>query len=371
MTALLVFGLAFAVQVGYWLLLGRGFQRVLRRATAVGNASGEAIPLPSVSVVVAARDEAARLPALLAALARQTHPDFEVVVVDDASTDGTADLVRQQAALDARFRLVQVGVPQWPRKKHALTQGIATARHRLLAFTDADCVPGPDWLMVLARWHGALSAPAVLVGYGPFFREPGLLNRFIRYETLLTAFSAAAAIGWGRPYTAAGRNLSYPRAVFEAIDGFAHSHHVLSGDDDLLVQEVARRNAATLAWVADPAAFVPSPAPSTWPAWFQQKRRHVATSPFYARALQYHLRLFHATNVLLWLAPWGLGWGGVGLLALKWLGQGVLLGPAFRHFQARDLRPWLPLGELLLAVYALLVPFALLSPPRRWDARRR
>lgn len=366
MMAALVFGLAFAVQAGYWLLLGRGFRRVLDRAKAVA-APGT---MPPLSVVVAARDEAARLPTLLTALARQSHPDFEVIVVDDASTDGTADLVRQQAATDARFRLVQVAQPQAPRKKHALTQGIAAARHPLLAFTDADCVPGPDWLAVLARWHTSTPEPLVLAGYGSFFREPGLLNRLIRYETLLTAFSAAAAIGWGHPYTAAGRNLSYPHAVFEAVGGFAHSRHVLSGDDDLLVQEVARRKAASVAWVADPAAFVPSPAKTTWRAWFHQKRRHVATSPFYARSLQYHLRLFHATSLLLWLAPWWDGWAGGVLLALKWLLQAGILGAAFRHFAARDLRPWLPLCELMLAVYTLLVPIALLRPPRRWDARR-
>ncbi|PSQ78396.1 MAG: hypothetical protein BRD37_03080 [Bacteroidetes bacterium QH_8_67_23] len=200
--------------------------------------------LPPLSVVVAARDEEADLLALLEALARQTHPRFEVVLVDDASTDRTPQIARDwiDALPDDRGdedgvtgRLVRVEDPKPPRKKHALTRGVAAARHPLLAFTDADCTPPPGWLEALARAHTAFahdgddagsdrtSAAPLLIGYSPYRRaeDASLLNRFARWETFFAGALAAGACGLGRPYMAVGRNLSYPRALFERIGGFA------------------------------------------------------------------------------------------------------------------------------------------------------
>ncbi|MDX1532168.1 MAG: glycosyltransferase, partial [Rhodothermales bacterium] len=232
---LALFAAAAAVQAAYWLLLLRGVRRVRRYAE--GRDDPPPGSLPPISVVVAARDEADRLPDLLGALAAQTHPDFEAVVVDDASEDATPHLVGERAESDPRFRLVRAadlpdrGPAPLPRKKRALTAGIAAASHGRLAFTDADCAPPPTWLSALAAW-AATDPEAVLVGYGPYRRRPGVLNAFVRYETLVTALLTAGAVGLGRPYMAVGRNFSYPRALFERLGGFAHQAQSLSGDDD-------------------------------------------------------------------------------------------------------------------------------------------
>ncbi len=358
---LFLFGAAFVVQAAYWRRLHRGFQ------IATQEEAGPAEKLLPMSVVVAARDEEANLPPLLDALARQAHPRFEVVVVDDASTDRTAAIVRARAAQDDRFRLVQVEEPEPPRKKHALTLGIAAAQHGLLAFTDADCRPPPGWLATLARHHAAHSEGAVLVGYGPFRRRPGLLNRFTRYETFVSGFLGAAGLGLGRPFMAVGRNLSYPRALFTRIGGFAHSLQSLSGDDDLLVQEVARRRAAPIHFVADSGAFVPTDAPATWGQWRRQKLRHVSAGRFYDRRVQVHLTLFHTTSIALWGAPLLAGWPGAGLLAAKLLIQAAILRPAARVLDERDLLPVQPFLELLYTLYTLLVaPLGALKAPRKW-----
>lgn len=356
---MLVFAAALAVQLGYWLLLRAGFERVREAETP----SAASIP---ISVVVAARNEAERLPALLDALAAQTHPDFEAVIVDDASEDATAALVEARAAEDPRFRLVRVTEPQTPRKKHALALGIAAARHDRLAFTDADCAPPPSWLAALAA-RAAREPEAVLVGYGPLRRRPGVLNAFARYETLVTALMTAAAVGLGRPYMAVGRNLSYPRSLFERIDGFEHSRQSLSGDDDLLVQEVARTGAAPVRYVLDPAAFVPSEAPPTWRAWARQKLRHTSAGRFYSRSAQAHLALFHASNLVVWLAPAFLGWTGAALLAARFLAQRLVLRDAARAFGEEDLMLAQPLLDLGFLLYnSLLAPLGTLRVPKRW-----
>lgn len=355
-----LFGTAFAVQLAYWGLFARGFRHACRAVPAPADAR------PPLSVVVAAREEEAALPALLAALTGQTHPGYEVIVVDDASTDATPLLVRAAAARHAHVRLEQVRDPQPPRKRRALTQGIRAARHDLLALTDADCAPPPAWLETLARYHAAAGPDALFIGYSPFRRRPGLLNRLARYETFIAGFFTAAAAGLGRPYMAVGRNLSYPRAVFDRVGGFAHAPRSLSGDDDLLVQAVARRRAATVYALCDPRTFVPTDAPATWRQWIRQKRRHTSAGRFYTPSLQVHLGLYHATSLLLWAAPLA-GWLGAALLGGRLLAQHLVLRPAARTLAEADLMPAQPFLELLYAAYNLLIaPLGLLKMPARW-----
>lgn len=357
---LVIFSTALVLQLVFWLALGVGF----RRAVEV-SASRTDEALQPVSVVIAARDEEDRLPALLDALAAQSHPDFEVIVVDDVSDDRTAALVEARSAEDARFRLVRVTEPVAPRKKHALTAGIAAARHDRLAFTDADCVPPPRWLASLAA-HAATEPDAVLVGYGPFRRQPGALNAFVRYETLVTALLTTAAVGLGRPYMAVGRNFSYPKSVFERIGGFEHSLQSLSGDDDLLVQE-AHRHGVPVRYVADPESFVVSKAPATWRQWVRQKLRHTSAGRHYDRAVQFALAVFHGSNLLVWCAPLVLGWTGAGLLAARFLVQRAVLHSAMETFGERDLTLAQPLLDAGYVLYnTLLAPLGTVWKPKRW-----
>ena len=375
-----VFAAALAVQLLYWAVLGVGFSRVRERQP---EDEGPPPDLP-LAVVVAARDERANLPALLDALERQALPPAEVVVADDGSRDATAALVEARAAAWAAaggpvLRLVRIAEGEaeaagLPRKKYALTRAIAAATPDRLLFTDADCVPPPGWTAALAR-HAAQEGEdsgAVLVGYGPYAARPGLLNALVRYETLVTALMTAAAVGWGRAYMAVGRNLSYPRTLFDRLGGFAHSARSLSGDDDLLVQEVARTGAAPVRYVLDPASFVPSAAPATFGAWLRQKRRHASGGRHYRPAAQVHLLFFHASNLLVWLgAPvlWlaaGTPWG-AGFLAARFLVQRAALRPAEEAFGARDLTLAQPLLDLLYLLHNTLVaPLGVLLKPRRW-----
>jgi cellulose synthase/poly-beta-1,6-N-acetylglucosamine synthase-like glycosyltransferase len=374
---------ALAVYAAYLALLAWGWRRARQMAPAVpdAEASGAEAPggddprgacLPAVSVIVAARNEEAVLPALLDALDRQRHPDFEVVVVDDASADGTADVVRDRADADPHVRLVRVREPRRPRKKHALTRGVEAARHDLLAFTDADCAPGPGWLTGLAQAHARTPRDTVLVGYSPVEDASGLLGGFARYETFVAGAYAAATAGLRRPYLAVGRNLSYPRAVFERAGGFEHSAEAMSGDDDLFVQHVARTGAADVRPLLAPTTFVPTRPPDSWRGWFRSRRRHVSAGRLYPAAIGMHLALFHGAGLLLWLAPLGLGLTGDALRGAGLLAAGLLLRKAALDAPARALgetaaTALFPLWELGYSLYHLILPaVGLASPPDEW-----
>ena len=386
---LALLAVSFAVQLALWLAASVG----LKRVEADRPPDGPAPPL-ALSVVVAAHDEAETLPALLDALAAQTHAPLEVVVVDDRSTDGTADVVRPlvdaqtpdelagdaQADDELAIRLVTVDAEAsaasgLPPKKYAVTQGIAATRHGRIVVTDADGRPPPTWLATLAR-HAAPDGEdegALLVGFGPYVAAPGWLNRFVRFETVQTAVWAAAGIGLGRPWQAVGRNLSYPRDVFEAVGGFRSSAGSLSGDDDLLLHEIVRQSAAPVRYVLDAGAAVASSAPSGWRAFWRQKRRHASAGGRYPAWALAALGAVHVTNLALWVgAPLvhaltgnAAGWG---LLAAKLLVQSAVLR-LFRDALGTegDLGLALPLLDAASAVYhAVFAGLGLLPAPKRW-----
>jgi len=356
-----LFGGLLTVLVLYTVLIGWGW----RRAQQQLHVSAEGDP-PPVSVIVAARNEAGTLPSLLDALAAQTHPNHEVVLVDDASTDDTAAVITDWAENRPYVTVVRVTEPAPPRKKNALARGIEAATHDLLAFTDADCTPPPTWLSTLAQTHKDTEEDCVLVGYSPL-RGPGLVGRFSRYETLVAGLYTGAAIGWGRPYMAVGRNLSYSRGVFEATGGFAPTDDALSGDDDLFVQAVHRRTDAPIRALLDSRTFVPAEAPSSWTDWWRQRRRHVSAGRHYSWVVGLHLTVLHFSLILLWLAPLLLGKLGVGLLATGLLARHSQLEPAARAVEETDLLALFPLWELGYALYHMIVvPVGLLWPPNRW-----
>lgn len=352
-----VFAAALMVQLAYWLLLERGLSRV--RSSQPPPRSGD-VP---ISVIVAARDEVERIPELLAALAEQSCSTFEVVVVDDGSVDGTAEIVAREMP---EARIVRMTDPAPPRKKRALARGVHEARHDRLVFTDADCAPRPDWLGTIADYAGT-EPDSVLIGYGPLRSRPGALNLLARYETLVTGLLTAASVGLGRPYMAVGRNFSYSRRLFEQMGGFEEHLASLSGDDDLVVQQ-ARRAGAPIRYILEPAAFVESDAPPSWRAWIRQKLRHTSAGRHYDRSSQFHLSVFHASNLGVWIAPLFIGWAGAALLAARFLAQRAVLRRAATAFEAEpDVMVFQPLLDLAYLLYnTILAPVGVFVGGRKW-----
>lgn len=322
--------------------------------------------LPPVSVVVAAHNEAETIAPLLASLGAQTHPDVEVIVVNDASTDGTAQVLNDWAADEPDRHVLARDGDDAPGKKSALAHGVSEASHDLFLFTDADCVPSPSWCERMAQIHETAGAPAAVVGYSPFSRERSLLNLWARYETMLTGALTAATAAIGHPYMAVGRNLSVHRGVYAQVRGTERGDELLSGDDDLFIQAVHRAGAPVLPTV-DPDTFVETRAPSSWRSWVQQKRRHVSAGRAYDAVPATHLALYHGSHIALWIAPLVLGTLGIGLLATRLLVHSLVSSRAAEAFDELDLAAFFPVGEALLALYhVVLVPLGLLRPPDTW-----
>jgi GT2 family glycosyltransferase len=165
--------------------------------------------MPRVSVVTATFNRPQRLAALLDSLRAQTIDDFEVLVVDDASTDATARVLAEQEArgdLDLRVVRREANGGQ----AAARNDGWRAARAPLVAFTDDDCTADPGWLEAGLAAIAAAPEGAVVQG-----RTDPIEDELARFGPYSTTHWIHTAGPWFETC-----NIFYPRALLERLGGF-------------------------------------------------------------------------------------------------------------------------------------------------------
>jgi len=252
-----------------------------------------------VSVIVAARNEAENLVKLIPALLSQNHPSFEVIIVLDRCSDESLSIVKQWEKDDDRFKCVLIDYlpDHFSPKKYALTLGIKKAKHEWLLFTDADCLPASkEWISSLS---GLMSdRHEIVLGFAPFYPSENKLNKFIQFETLMTAMDYASLNLLGQPYMGVGRNLAYRKSVFLAALGYNKFQHVQGGDDDLFVQYQGKKG--KIACSFEPKSLMYSAGKANWTDYWLQKKRHFQVGKFYKSGFKI---LLSAKSFLL-IIPW-------------------------------------------------------------------
>ncbi|QJW91181.1 glycosyltransferase [Spirosoma taeanense] len=271
---------------------------------------------PGITLIVCARNEYENLVELLPLLNAQQYPTFEVLVMDDRSTDGTQSFLENDIADLSRVRFIRIDKEHEhvTPKKYALTIALKKAHYPTVLLTDADCRPAStDWLAgMVSPLIDSDSGPDIVLGFSPYEHRPGLLNLLIRAETLFTAVQYLSLALAGRPYMGVGRNLAYRTKLFFSNRGFYSHINVLGGDDDLFINEVA--NGHNTAICLDPATFMWSKPKETWADWRLQKRRHLNVGKYYKPGHKLRLGLLTGSHVLTWVL--GLAVGILGLCRL-------------------------------------------------------
>lgn len=314
---------------------------------------------PPISVVIAARNESDNLYENLPKILAQQYPKFEVVVVNHQSIDDSKHLL---GALQREYK--NLIVMEVERSKHLqaskklpLTLGIKKANYEHLILTDADCSPTSDfWLQRMAEQFS--DQKQLVLGYGPYKSEAGILNRIIRFDTAMIAVHYFSMAINGSPYMGVGRNIAYTKTAFNSTHGFKSHYSLASGDDDLFVQEAAKKRNYSIQLSSD--SFMFSEGKSTWETFVFQKSRHYTTASRYKvfkKALLgiYPLTtlLLHLSFVILLLQP-ECRWQACSVLGLIIVIKWWLLGKCFSRLKAKSFIPFLPITDLL---YTLLMPF--------------
>ncbi|MFA5498434.1 MAG: glycosyltransferase [Candidatus Cloacimonadia bacterium] len=222
------------VYVRYLLVFTKGIKR--------GKELPENYRKRSVSVVVAARNEEDNIARTLTSLVNQSYPQelYEIIVIDDRSTDRTADIIREFAKKWDNIQLVQIkdAISGWSPKKYALTQGIEKGKGEIILLTDADCLVTKYWIeAMVTNFRDGVS---MVSGFSRVrlsnWKRSSLVNRFEYFDFVLMFIAAGGAILSDRYFSCSNQNLGYLRSAFDEVGGFDKIKHILSGDDVNLLQ---------------------------------------------------------------------------------------------------------------------------------------
>lgn len=271
------------------------------RVVAYKKPQVSARPQVPVTVIISAHNESQNLRRLLPRLLEQDYPTFEVLIVDDRSTDYSHTWLEEETKKDPRVRSLHI--EHTPRhftpKKWALTMGVKHATHDVVVLTDADCQPNsPFWLSHMAAQFEQKEVQ-INLGFSQYRKLSGLLNNFIRFETLYTGMLYLGAALAGLPYMGVGRNLAYRKSFFLERKGFLKHKEVLSGDDDLFVNDNAEAKNTVITVGAE--NLVWSNPKTTWSSWFHQKVRHWSVGKLYRPGSRTGLALFMLSQWLFWI----------------------------------------------------------------------
>jgi glycosyltransferase involved in cell wall biosynthesis len=356
--------LTFITQTIYYLLV---YSKVLSR-----KAKNVAPTQPSVSVIICARNESENLSAHLPIILEQEYPNYEVIVVNDCSSDDSEDVLKHFSGLYPHLRstLIKEDEKFTHGKKLAMTVGIKAAKNEWLLFTDADCIPeNRQWIATMASHF--TDKNQIVLGYGGYKARKSFLNKLIRFDTFFIALQYLGFAKCRMPYMGVGRNLAYRKSLFVRNRGFASHSHIASGDDDLFINEAANGSMTDVEYSIN--AHTRSNPKTTYAAWKAQKKRHLSTAKYYKSAHKYlllfeplsRILFFILTIVVAVITPFY--YVAVGLFLIRLILQQVIFSRALKIFNEKNLLPLSSLFDLLLPFINLnLYTLNLFTKKTKW-----
>lgn len=346
-----------AVQLYFWLYR---FDTLVHAKVMTPVVSG-----PPVSVIICARNEAHCLKHNLPLILSQRYHPFEVIVINDGSTDDTATILASFGKTYAHLKTEETTMGKCG-KKAALSLGATIATHDIFAFTDGDCKPSSD------QWLASMMAPFssgydVALGPAPFTVKPGFVNAFSRFEGGLTYLLYGSAALLGRPFMGVGRNMVVSRQIFDRFQKVPNLY--ISGDDDLLINSLS---ASIKVWlVKNSEAFMYSESPTTFSDLVRQKRRHVSVSWQYKWRDQLRLLLYAGSLWMHYMAIFFLAaLGQIGLALTLYLIRLTIVtyqsNKTMPDYTKREMRILPVLDAAFILYYPIIGILLCLNRPRRW-----
>jgi len=318
-----IFILCLATQLFYYLFF---YSR-----TGFSKPGTKKAPASPVSVIICAKNEADNLRQFLSSILAQDYPEYEVIVVDDCSEDDTQNLLEELQQKHSHLTVSTIKKdPKFKHtKKFALLIGIKAAKHEWLLLTDADCyAKSTGWLSAMQKNFTANTD--IVLGYG---------------------------------------GLAYRKSFFFNHKGFSSHTHLISGDDDLLVNRLARKDNTKTEYSKQ--SHIRSAPKTSFTQWVKQKKRHLTTGLYYKKKHKILLGgevisrgFFYAAFVCLMatntLLPWILG-----AFAFRWICQLTIYKIALTRLEEKHLLLYSPIFDIVSPFLNLGIYITNLSTEQR------
>ena len=254
---------------------------------------------PSVSIIICGKNEERNIIKYLKKILEQKYSEFEVIFVNDNSTDNSIEVLKQLAYEHNNLKVINIDknheFSNKKGKKFALTLGIEKSKYDWILLTDADCFPNSD------QWITNMVKPLedqnikIILGYGPYLYNGSFLSKLINYETTNTILTYITFCKFGIPYMGVGRNLLYEKNLFINNNGFEKNINIVSGDDDLLIKEIATNN--NTAYVLNPNSWVYSEPKKEFIDYLNQKKRHLSVANNYKAKIKLYLGIIGISHI--------------------------------------------------------------------------
>ncbi len=231
-------GLCLLVQLLYYLVY---FAKPVRYGKAALKETINAVETqPGVSVIVCTKNESENLKQFLPALLTQHYPLYEVIVVNDGSTDASDEVL---GMLENQYpHLYCTYIPEQAkylsRKKLAITIGLKAAKYPCLLFTEPNCMPvSQNWIQLMVRHFDEQTN--IVLGFSSFSKSAGFWSKYASYDNLFSGLKYLSLALFKQPYKGIGRNMAYKKSLYYNNKGFSKHLNLYPGEDDLFINQCA------------------------------------------------------------------------------------------------------------------------------------
>jgi glycosyltransferase involved in cell wall biosynthesis len=316
--------------------------------------------LPPLSVIIAVKNDEYNIKNKLIEILEQDYPTFEVIVVNDASSDETEFVLKGLSAIYHHLKVVNIveNVNKFQGQKFPISIGIKSAKYEHLVLTKSDCKPNSfDWLKYIASGFG--KNKEIVLGYACVENKKGLLNKLVRYDHAIRAMNYLSFALCKNPYMGEGYNLAYKKSLFYKVGGFIKHYNLSAGDDDMFINQIT--NSKNTSVVLTTPSFVKYDSFRKYKDWIKAKKSNIISKKHFKTSHRFLLNLLPFSTFMFYLCIAvlffiGIPWSYMVLaLLLKFILQIFVYYKAFKRLRIKNLFIFAP----ILEIYQMILNFFL------------
>ena len=230
---------------------------------------------PFVSVIIAAKNEEKNLETLFEFLLSQIYRNYEIIVVNDKSSDDSESILKQFSKQHNNISYITIeNTPkEWSSKKWAIYNGILAAKGEIIIQTDADCYMSNKWISLMVNPFDNHEVGFVSSLTPTFYPQNNLFRHLFLMDSIAQDMFSGYSIGQELTISCNARSIAYRKKYFLEINGYNDINHIESGDDDLLLQKFSTLSDGKIKFIFNFNAIVVSDPPKSIKEFLNQRIR--------------------------------------------------------------------------------------------------